>query len=329
MRRLGNPAPADGIGDGATIADRGAMAVQACTHKGEKRQYILEIDSVDHPARHRRTSRGPPEAPASPPARHHEGGRLPSVTAGRAARACHRVRSKSYSARTDPDPVPATPHPPGSPAMLYRTLGGTGIEVSAHCLGTMMFGSVGNPDHADSVRVIHAALDAGINFVDTADMYSAGESETIVGKALKGAARRRRRRHQGPLPDGRGTQPGRKLAALDRQGGRGEPAPPRHRLDRPLPGPPPRSHDGHRGDPLRADRPRAGGEDPRLRLLDVPDRGDRGVARRRRAARPRAVPDRAAAVLDPRPRYRAGRPADLPAVRDGRADLVPLWPPAS
>ncbi|GGW10066.1 aldo/keto reductase [Streptomyces globisporus] len=70
--------------------------------------------------------------------------------------------------------------------MLYRTLGGTGIEVSAHCLGTMMFGSVGNPDHADSVRVIHAALDAGINFVDTADMYSAGESETIVGKALKG-----------------------------------------------------------------------------------------------------------------------------------------------
>ncbi|MFD7418686.1 aldo/keto reductase, partial [Kitasatospora purpeofusca] len=47
--------------------------------------------------------------------------------------------------------------------MLYRTLGGTGIEVSAHCLGTMMFGSVGNPDHDDSVRVIHAALDAGIN----------------------------------------------------------------------------------------------------------------------------------------------------------------------
>ncbi|WP_432022815.1 hypothetical protein [Streptomyces parvus] len=50
MRRLGNPAPADGIGDGATIADRGAMAVQACTYKGEERQYILEIDSVDHPA---------------------------------------------------------------------------------------------------------------------------------------------------------------------------------------------------------------------------------------------------------------------------------------
>jgi aryl-alcohol dehydrogenase-like predicted oxidoreductase len=70
--------------------------------------------------------------------------------------------------------------------MHYRTLGGTGIEVSVHCLGTMMFGAVGNPDHDDSVRIIHAALDQGINFVDTADMYSAGESEQIVGKALRG-----------------------------------------------------------------------------------------------------------------------------------------------
>ncbi|TCM48818.1 aldo/keto reductase [Kribbella sp. VKM Ac-2568] len=70
--------------------------------------------------------------------------------------------------------------------MRYRTLGGTGIEVSVHCLGTMMFGAVGNPDHTDSARIIHAALDQGINFVDTADMYSAGESEQIVGKALEG-----------------------------------------------------------------------------------------------------------------------------------------------
>jgi aryl-alcohol dehydrogenase-like predicted oxidoreductase len=70
--------------------------------------------------------------------------------------------------------------------MRYRILGGTGIEVSIHCLGTMMFGSVGNPDHDDSIRIIHAALDQGINFVDTADMYSMGESEEIVGKALKG-----------------------------------------------------------------------------------------------------------------------------------------------
>ena len=70
--------------------------------------------------------------------------------------------------------------------MRYRVLGGTGIEVSVHCLGAMMFGSVGNPDHDDCVRIIHAALDQGVNFVDTADMYSTGESEEIVGKALAG-----------------------------------------------------------------------------------------------------------------------------------------------
>ncbi|MEU5808919.1 aldo/keto reductase [Streptomyces sp. NPDC047718] len=70
--------------------------------------------------------------------------------------------------------------------MRYRSLGRTGMEVSAHCLGTMMFGAVGNPDHDACVRIIHAALDRGINFIDTADMYSAGESEEIVGKALRG-----------------------------------------------------------------------------------------------------------------------------------------------
>jgi aryl-alcohol dehydrogenase-like predicted oxidoreductase len=68
----------------------------------------------------------------------------------------------------------------------YRTLGGTGVEVSALCLGAMMFGAWGNPDHEDSIRIIHRALDAGVNFVDTADVYSRGESEEIVGKALKG-----------------------------------------------------------------------------------------------------------------------------------------------
>ena len=68
----------------------------------------------------------------------------------------------------------------------YRTLGSTGVRVSPLCLGAMMFGAWGNPDHEDSIRIIHRALDAGINFVDTADVYSRGESEEIVGKALKG-----------------------------------------------------------------------------------------------------------------------------------------------
>jgi len=68
----------------------------------------------------------------------------------------------------------------------HATLGRTGITVSRLTLGTMMLGAWGNPDHEDAVRLIHTALDAGVNFVDTADMYSAGESEQIVGKALKG-----------------------------------------------------------------------------------------------------------------------------------------------
>lgn len=67
-----------------------------------------------------------------------------------------------------------------------RKLGRTGIDVSAYCLGTMMFGKMGNPDHDDCVGMIHRALDAGIDFVDTADVYGYSETEEIVGKALKG-----------------------------------------------------------------------------------------------------------------------------------------------
>ncbi|HEY2221039.1 aldo/keto reductase [Actinomycetospora sp.] len=69
--------------------------------------------------------------------------------------------------------------------MKMRTLGRTGIKVSPYCLGAMMFGAWGNTDHDDSIRIIHKALDAGINFVDTADVYAQGESEEIVGKALR------------------------------------------------------------------------------------------------------------------------------------------------
>jgi len=67
-----------------------------------------------------------------------------------------------------------------------RLLGRTGVRVSPLCLGAMMFGDWGNRDHDESIRIIHRALDAGINFVDTADVYSAGESEEIVAKALAG-----------------------------------------------------------------------------------------------------------------------------------------------
>jgi aryl-alcohol dehydrogenase-like predicted oxidoreductase len=73
--------------------------------------------------------------------------------------------------------------------MEHRSLGRTGVSVSKFCLGAMMFGGWGNKDHDESIRIIHRALDAGINFIDTADVYAQGESEEIVGKALAGGRR--------------------------------------------------------------------------------------------------------------------------------------------
>jgi aryl-alcohol dehydrogenase-like predicted oxidoreductase len=70
--------------------------------------------------------------------------------------------------------------------MELRPLGRTGVSVSNLCLGTMMFGDWGTKDHDESIKIIHRALYAGITFVDTADVYSQGESEVIVGKALQG-----------------------------------------------------------------------------------------------------------------------------------------------
>lgn len=73
--------------------------------------------------------------------------------------------------------------------MQYRTLGRTGIQVSPFALGAMMLGtdgSIGNGDEQDSIRIVHRALDAGINVIDTADRYSQGGSEELLGKALAG-----------------------------------------------------------------------------------------------------------------------------------------------
>jgi aryl-alcohol dehydrogenase-like predicted oxidoreductase len=70
--------------------------------------------------------------------------------------------------------------------MRYRPLGRTGIVVSELCLGAMMLGEWGNTDESDCHRMVHRALDAGINFIDTADEYAFGGSEAIVGRALKG-----------------------------------------------------------------------------------------------------------------------------------------------
>ena len=81
--------------------------------------------------------------------------------------------------------------------MEYRFLGRTGVKVSRLCLGTMNFG--GPTPEDESIAIIHAALDGGINFIDTADMYNAGESERIVGKALKQGGRRDQAHHGQPV----------------------------------------------------------------------------------------------------------------------------------
>ena len=73
--------------------------------------------------------------------------------------------------------------------MDMRGLGSTGVQVSPLCLGAMMFGAWGETDHDKSIAIIHRALDAGINFIDTAGVYARGESEEIVGKALAGGRR--------------------------------------------------------------------------------------------------------------------------------------------
>jgi aryl-alcohol dehydrogenase-like predicted oxidoreductase len=70
--------------------------------------------------------------------------------------------------------------------MRFRTLGTTGISVSTLCLGTMMFGEWGRTDESDCRRIVDVALDAGVNFIDTADVYAFGESETLLGRALAG-----------------------------------------------------------------------------------------------------------------------------------------------
>ena len=136
-------------------------------------------------------------------------------------------------------------------------------------------------------------------------------------------ARQRRARDQGPRHDGRRSERVRELAPLDRQGGREQPAEARDRLDRPVPDPPSRGRYRHRRDARRAEGPRARGQGPVHRLLDVPGVADRRGPVGRRAARSRAVRVRAAALLDARAGRRIRRAPDLPASWDGRDPVEP------
>ena len=206
----------------------------------------------------------------------------------------------------------------------YRPFGRTGVKVSPLTLGAMNFGAWGNPDHDDGIRIIHRALDAGINVIDTADVYSHGESEEIVGKALAGGRRdevvlaTKFHGRVGDDPNQRGNSRRWIIRAVEDSLRRLQTDwIDLYQVHRPEPG------HRHRRDARRADRPGPPGQDPLHRHLDVPAVADRGGAVGRRAARPRAAGHRAAAVLDPGPRHRARGAAGGPAVRPRRAPVEP------
>ena len=157
--------------------------------------------------------------------------------------------------------------------MEFRRVGEFGLEVSVVGVGCNQFGR--RVDAPGVARIVHAALDAGVTFFDTADVYAAGELERLLGAALRG------RRDAAVVATKVGSQMGE--GAVQRgcvapphplRGG-GQPAPARDRLDRPLPDPRPRRRHPHRGDPLRARRPRARGQGPLHRLLQLQRLADR------------------------------------------------------
>ena len=155
--------------------------------------------------------------------------------------------------------------------MEHRQLGRTGVSVSKFCLGAMMFGAWGNPDHDESIRIIHAALDAGINFIDTADVYGQGESEEIVGKALAGGRRddvilaTKFHNAMGEDPNQQGNSRRWIIRAVEdslrRLGTDWIDLYQVHRLD---------PQHGHRGDAVGAQRPRAPGQGPLHRSSTFP-----------------------------------------------------------
>ena len=126
--------------------------------------------------------------------------------------------------------------------MEYRLLGRSGLKVSVVTMGTMTFGRakdgvLGSVDTAEAKRQIDQCLDAGVNLIDTADVYAAGESEEIVGEALGKKRPDVLIATKFRFPMGKGAQRPGRFAPLHHRRMRAQPEAPRHRLDRPLPGP--------------------------------------------------------------------------------------------
>ena len=154
--------------------------------------------------------------------------------------------------------------------MQYRTLGRTGVQVSTLALGAMNFGAIGRTTQDEATAIVDAALEGGINLIDTADMYSQGESEEMVGKAIAGRRDDIVLATKASLPMGdernhQGSSRRWLVTALDNSLRRlGVDHVDLYQIHRWDP-----THQ-RRGDPVGADRPAAGGQDPLLRLLDVP-----------------------------------------------------------
>ena len=155
--------------------------------------------------------------------------------------------------------------------MRYRTLGRTGIQVSPYALGAMNFGVMSNADHDDSSRIIHRALDAGVNLIDTADVYSRGESEEIVGQAIKGrrddvVLATKFANPMGEAPNQRGASRRWIMTAVEGS---------LRRLQTDHIDLYQYHRDRHRGDAVGAVRPRAQRQGPRDRNLQAPSRRHR------------------------------------------------------
>ena len=193
-----------------------------------------------------------------------------------------------------------------SPSMEYRHLGRTGIRVTDLCLGAMTFGREATED--DSRAMLDRYLEAGGNFVDTANVYAGGASEEILGRVFAerpGPTRRHRARHEGPHADGRRDQRRRRIAPKHPGVGRAFTAAPADRVDRPVPDPRLRPAHAARRDAVDARRSRARGQGPLHRRQQLRGMAARQGARPLRAPRLGAVRRAAAAVLAARTRDRA------------------------
>ena len=209
--------------------------------------------------------------------------------------------------------------------MEHRTLGRTGMQVSPLCLGAMMFGAWGNPDHDESIRIIHARARRRDQLHRHRRRLLA---RRVGGDRRQGAGSGRRddvvlaTKVHGTMGDDP-NQFGNSRRWIVQEV-RGEPARLRHRLDRPLPDPPPRAGHRHRRDARRADRPRPRRQGPRDRLLDVPAVADRRGAVGRRAPRPRAL--RAASSRPTRCSCAGSRPTCCPTCQRYGMGVIP-WSP--